>query len=48
MENPVNVAYRYQNRNISYIIHQPELRTKFFDKKDKGKNYELYNRIIFG
>ena len=45
---PVNVAYSYRDRNVSYIIHQPELRIKFIDKKDNGKKYEIYNRIIFG
>ena len=39
------IIYNYSKINISYIIHQPELRTKFFFKMHK--NYILQNRVIW-
>ena len=37
-------VYDYSSINISHIIYQPEIRTKFFFKMNK--NYYLQNRII--
>jgi len=37
--------YNYSKLNISYIIYQPEIRTKFFFKMHK--NYFLQNRVIW-
>lgn len=39
------IIYNYSKINISYIIHQPELRTKFFFKMHK--KYFLQNRVIW-
>ena len=37
--------YNYSNINISHIIYQPEIRTKFFFKMNKY--YYIQNRIIY-
>ena len=43
-----NIVYNYFNKNVSNIIYQPELRTKFIDKKRFGINqYELINTVIW-
>ena len=39
------LIYNYSKINVSYIIHQPELRTKFYFKMHK--KYFLQNRVIW-
>ena len=43
----IRIIYEYKNINISYIIHQPELRMKFVEKKS-NHYYYLHNRAIWG
>ena len=40
--------YDYSKKNVSYIIHQPDLRTKFIEKINNENEYILGNTLIWG
>ena len=42
------VMYDYSKKNVSYIIHQPDLRTKFIEKINNENEYILGNTLIWG
>ena len=42
------VVYYYPKQNVSNIIYQPELRTKFVEKIKHENNFLIVNRLIWG